>query len=689
MTPLPSEENKSSNKVSKKAARQLPVFLTLCFVVLPLAAAAFYVSLGVFRDLQDFTFSRRQTIAFLIAATMQEKLDRVVDIGTSLSTRVQFQKLIEAGKWDEAITILEKVPKDFPYIARLALFDPKGVLMAVTPLTPEISAVIGQDFSYRDYYQGVSKNWEPYIAEAIKPAVPLGYNLVPAAIPIKSVAGKVLGVLLLNIKLDTVAEWVRTIDVGPAGFVYIVDQKGHLIAHPTLSSGEDIVDFSSVPSVRNVLKGERGVEVIFNQIENEKRVTAYEPVPRYGWGVVVVQPTRTAFVERNREVRRMAAVMALVILAVGFFTGRLLRNRAVMRAQRDSERTLLESIGDGVFAIDRSFYITKWNRAAGILTGYGDKEALGKPMREIVKFISESDRKENIVFIEEAMLYGEVRVMEVHTLLMRKDGSEIAVGDSAAPVFDDAGRVVGAIIVFRDVSKEHELQEKEKELKKLKDEFLFRTVHDLRAPANAVRLVLENFKEEGGIEKYPQLKEDYGLIQEANSRMRDLVENLLKVASGEKRELVPKKDVINLVGLVGAILKEAAPASAKKRVTIAYTPETTPSVIGDEESLKEVFANLIDNGIKYNNDGGTLAVSHAVAGSFLKTAIQDTGKGISPEGLAKLFTPYFRGDVGKETPGTGLGLYIVKGLVEKMGGTVKVASQVGEGTTFTVSMPIA
>src|SRR3989344_6540921 len=97
--------------------------------------------------------------------------------------------------------------------------------------------------------------------------------------------------VLLNIKLDTVSAWSKNINVGPASFVYIVDHKGHLIAHPTLLPAEDIVDFSSVPAVQKILKGERGVEVLFNQIENEERVTAYEPVPSYGWGVIVVQPT--------------------------------------------------------------------------------------------------------------------------------------------------------------------------------------------------------------------------------------------------------------------------------------------------------------------------------------------------------------------------------------------------------------
>ncbi|OGC81072.1 hypothetical protein A2943_02055 [Candidatus Adlerbacteria bacterium RIFCSPLOWO2_01_FULL_51_16] len=284
--------------------------------------------------------SRREAIASLAAVTLKERTDRVIDVGISLATRVQFQKLIEAGKWDEAIKVMERVPKDFPYIERVALFDPQGIFEAVTPLTPELSTIIGQDFSYRDYYQGVSKNWEPYVAEAIKPAVPLGYNLVPVAVPITSGSGERLGILLLNIKLDTITAWSKSINVGPAAFVYIVDRKGHLLMHPTLLPAEDIVDFSSVPSVQKVLKGERGIEITWNPIENEERVTAYEPISEHGWGVIVAQPTKSAFMERDRVVRSDVILWILIIITLETVTFLLLRNKNTMKMQLEKEKAL-------------------------------------------------------------------------------------------------------------------------------------------------------------------------------------------------------------------------------------------------------------------------------------------------------------------------------------------------------------
>jgi len=112
-------------------------------------------------------------------------------------------------------------------------------------------------------------------------------------------------------------------------------------------------------------------------------------------------------------------------------------------------------------------------------------------------------------------------------------------------------------------------------------------------------------------------------------------------------------------------------------------------VFAGPERLKEIFSNLIDNAIKYNKDGGTVTITHQVEGSFLKTIMKDSGVGMSAENLTKLFTPYFRVDTQEQIQGTGLGLFTVKKFVEEAGGSITVDSKMGEGTSFTVSLPLA
>ncbi len=277
----------------------------------PIILLAFFSYLRADRDLTNLTLSRRESVAYLGASMLAEKLDRLVDIGTSLATRVQFRRLIAKGRWSEAIDILASVPKDFPFIDRVFLADPAGTLTADIPALP---GVRGKNFSFRDWYQGVSRRWEPYVSDVYKRAAPPQYNVVAVAIPIRSETEAIIGILVLQVRLETLTEWTKHIGLGPTGFVYVVDRKGNIAVHPKFSPEGNLADFSRVPTVQRVLRGERGVEILFNPVENEKSVAAYAPVPRYGWGLVAVEETQTAFQLRNKGLTFLLAVFTMMFL---------------------------------------------------------------------------------------------------------------------------------------------------------------------------------------------------------------------------------------------------------------------------------------------------------------------------------------------------------------------------------------
>ncbi len=229
-----------------------------------------------------------------------------------------------------------------------------------------------------------------------------------------------------------------------------------------------------------------------------------------------------------------------------------------------------------------------------------------------------------------------------------------------------------------------------RETAKTKDEFLFRTIHDLRSPANIIRLALREYVGDSDkLNVSDEVKKALDVMREAVSRMMRLIEDLFDIAKGEKAEIALKRDSLDLAGLIRKMLDGLTPSMKAADVRAVYEPPAgLPAVTGDADALKEVLDNLINNAVKYNKRGGTITVTHEVEGSFLKTSVQDTGIGISETALAKLFRPYFRA-VGNEIQGTGLGLYIVKKLVEKMGGAISVQSIYGQGTKFTVSLPLA
>ena len=445
-----------------------PVFSAV-IVILPLVIFGTYFCWTTYNDLENFTISKRQALSQLSAVIIKERFNRLIDVGNSLAGRVQFRILISQGKWDDAMKIIATVPQTTPFIERVALLDMSGILKA---LAPDFPGIVGNSFANRDYYQGASKDWQPYISEVFKGAT--NQNSIVFAIPIKSDDNKILGILVLQVVTDTILDWAKNIDVGPGGFVYFVDRKGNLVAHPHYSPQGEIVSFVNVPVVEKLLRGEEGAEISYNSLEKEARLSAYSPVPGYGFGVVVAQPTRIAFDQRNKELIKISLILFTLITGLFISAYFIFKNRLVIAGQRDREKVFLESIGDGVIAIDRFWNITLWNKEASLLSGWSQEDVLGKPFRNFMKFVREHDRSENIAFIEEAMLFGKKGIMENNTLLIRKDGTEISVGDSASPIFDQGGGVAGAIIIFRDVSQERESQ-------RLRSDFAY-AAHQFRTP---------------------------------------------------------------------------------------------------------------------------------------------------------------------------------------------------------------
>ena len=317
----------NSLHATDRAYRRIRLIVVLSLTS-PVILFALLSYLRADRDLTNLTLSRRESVAYLAASMLAEKLDRLVDIGTSLATRRQFRVLIAKGMWSEAVDILASVPKDFPFIERVFLADPGGTLTADVPALP---GVRGKNFAFRDWYQGVNRRWEPYVSDVYKRAAPPQYNVVAVAIPIRSETETIIGIVVLQVRLETLTEWTKHIGLGRTGFVYVVDKKGNIAVHPKFSSEGDLVDFSRVPTVQKVLRGERGVEILFNPVENEKRLSAYAPVPRYGWGLVALEATETAFELRNKGLTFLLAVFIMMFLLSCFLSYVIIRAFAERR----------------------------------------------------------------------------------------------------------------------------------------------------------------------------------------------------------------------------------------------------------------------------------------------------------------------------------------------------------------------
>ena len=229
-------------------------------------------------------------------------------------------------------------------------------------------------------------------------------------------------------------------------------------------------------------------------------------------------------------------------------------------------------------------------------------------------------------------------------------------------------------------------------LNKMKSEFVAIASHQLRTPLSAIKweteLFLSKAKKKLTKKQYDQI-ENISLI---NEQMIRLVNDLLDVARIDQNRLILKKQRFNLFELTNNIIKEIIPKAKSKHIEMTINNNTNlPAVLGDTNKVSLALENLIDNAVKYTNNGGKIKVSIYRDKGFLIFEIKDNGVGIPEEQVGRVFEKFFRSDnIAKyQTEGTGLGLYIAKNIIEQLGGEIWFKSIENVGSVFSFSLPIS
>jgi len=230
-----------------------------------------------------------------------------------------------------------------------------------------------------------------------------------------------------------------------------------------------------------------------------------------------------------------------------------------------------------------------------------------------------------------------------------------------------------------------------KQLDKMKDEFISITSHELRTPMTSIQRYLWMLREKGGElnEKQDRYLEK---AQKGSGRMISLINDMLDVSRVEQGRMQLDVKPIELTTIIGEVIEELKIRAEKKKLKLEFLEGEVPKVKADSDKVQRVLRNLIDNAVKFTEKGG-VTVDAYKKGKFVKISVADTGRGISKEDLPRLFKKFGRLEsdfvTAAEAGGTGLGLYISKALVEKMGGKMSVESEVGKGATFSFTLPIA
>lgn len=250
-----------------------------------------------------------------------------------------------------------------------------------------------------------------------------------------------------------------------------------------------------------------------------------------------------------------------------------------------------------------------------------------------------------------------------------------------------------------------------KQLEQLKDEFVFIAAHELRTPVAAMKGYLQLILDGTTGEITPEARAFIEKVIASNQRLIQLVNDLLEVARSQAGRLTIKVAPVDIVPTITSTLDELKSLADEKGVTMAYHATLSggaagaplPQVMADADRVKEVMVNLVGNAIKYMGGAGAVTITHelvpagaptpsgAAAPAMLVTHIADTGIGMSAEAQQKLFQKFYRvtTDKTRDITGTGLGLFIVKEIIEKMDGTIGVTSEEGKGSTFSFALRVA
>lgn len=354
---------------------------------------------------------------------------------------------------------------------------------------------------------------------------------------------------------------------------------------------------------------------------------------------------------------------------------------ALIEAERNKLRGVLNSMSDGVFALDHDGRIILFNKAATELTGRAITEVAGQLAEKVMPF------RQNGELVMTRWLathsgtpdkLGQWRNLELY----HSDGSSLFVNVDAIKLQSDPNGI-SALITFHDLTRDHQLEE-------MKVDFVALAAHELRTPLTEIKGYLDILQHESkGLRK-----SDSDLLARSiasAAELSGLLNNLLNVARIEHGELNYNPEIIDYKAYLEALGPDFEAQLARKGLTLAIKlPARLPAMKADTVGLHEILRNLLSNAGNHTPAGGSVTIKVKAEHNFIETTVADNGSGIPANAAGRLFTKFYRVNEFKSTSrGTGLGLFICRSIVEAHGGHIWVDSVEGKGSTFGFTLPVS
>lgn len=349
--------------------------------------------------------------------------------------------------------------------------------------------------------------------------------------------------------------------------------------------------------------------------------------------------------------------------------------------ERQALSTIIDNSAEGVMILDGSGQVQVFNRALAHITGWDAQDALGRAAAQVLVL---RDRQGQSLPLPEPppqrASAAEARAY-VEGDVVRRGGPPITAGVTATPLYDGDGNPARVILNVVDITRFRQAEE-------LKSTFISVVSHELKTPVALIKGYAETLRREDADWDRDTMHESLGVIAEEADHLTHLIDSLLEASRIQAGGLRLEPTDVLLPRLSEKIVDGFRTQTDIHQFELDFDP-AFPPVWGDPERLREVLSNLVSNAVKYSPEGGTVWVGGRTDQTGVTVYVADQGIGIPPEEQARIFERFHRVESGlhRSTEGTGLGLYLVKAIVEAHGGRVWVESAPGRGSIFMFTLP--
>ncbi|MDD5772509.1 MAG: ATP-binding protein [bacterium] len=370
--------------------------------------------------------------------------------------------------------------------------------------------------------------------------------------------------------------------------------------------------------------------------------------------------------------------------------------------RKNKFEAILSSMADGLFTIDDKFRITSFNRAAEEITGYKEKEVLGKPCREIIH--GELCHRISCA-LNRSRKTGKPH-LNVKTFIKSKKRGLIYISASTSALKDKDGNFIGGVETFHDMTELYKIEEEKNRLiielqninkeldrlNKMKSEFISVVSHELRTPLTAIKGYTELLLSS----KYGNVTKDQGkvleIVAKKANQLNKLIIQLLDLSRIELGKFELEKEPLILDKILESSLENFKTIFEEKEIKYKANLLKEPVwVIGNELRLIEVMDNLLSNAVKFTPVKGRIVINFKKLQGKVEVSVQDSGQGIPENEFENIFNSFYQIDSSstRKYSGAGLGLAIVKHIIDGHNGKIWVKSKLNKGSTFTFTLPIA